>query len=697
MSEISSSHRVEVVPVVLEKHPNADSLSIVQVFGYTVVVKTDDWVGKDKGAYIPPDSIVPDKPEFEFLNGHRRIKAHKFRGIMSQGLLWPVSDEYNIGDEISSQLGIEHYEPPETGLSTYGDIEQGPYEGIVNVVYDLEAWYRYPHIFEDGEQVIISEKLHGCFPLDTRITMFDGSKKTIKNIKENDIILGVNNHGNIVQQKVLKTYKNGKTKIWVKATGKRRSAGRGSNFFSIKATPEHKFYCSNSECANKYKKLSEFKVGDKILYIRSELDLIPIHKQILLGKLLGDGHLHQIKNSAAITWTNCKSDSDYFYWTKNALGKLAELSVKNGRGGFENSQDNLSCNTHFNYQIKKYFSSFYKNKIKIVPDWIYNEITPISMAFWYMDDGSLGSSPGQENTANFAVCGFSELDCSILLFCFQKFGIKANYFKDSNGYSRIRLNSDEAEKFFLLVAPYIPKSMQRKLPERYRGHEGWIPNGQINYKPILVELEIDSIVELKENRMRYDLETENHNYFANSILVHNCNWRGTFYNNRMWVGSRRQWKKENKNTVWWKVLEQNPWIEEFCRENEGQFLYGEVYGWIQNLRYGHNRNEFSFKAFDILDPQGLKWMNAWDFYHTSFYKLNQTDGSNDEIKIQRVPLIYEGAYSEEKVRELISGKSLIADHMREGIVIRPFCERWNQEIGRVHLKAVSAEYLSKEK
>jgi hypothetical protein len=49
-----STHRVEIVPVNLEPHPNADTLSIVRVFdGYTCVVRTADWEGVPFAAYIP--------------------------------------------------------------------------------------------------------------------------------------------------------------------------------------------------------------------------------------------------------------------------------------------------------------------------------------------------------------------------------------------------------------------------------------------------------------------------------------------------------------------------------------------------------------------------------------------------------------------------------------------------------------------
>ncbi|MGH9759840.1 MAG: hypothetical protein ACREAC_03250 [Blastocatellia bacterium] len=83
-----STHKVEVVPVVLERHPNADTLSVVKVFGgYTVCVRTVDFKDGDLGAYIPPDSVVDSsRPEFAFLAGHERIKVKRLRGIVSMGL-----------------------------------------------------------------------------------------------------------------------------------------------------------------------------------------------------------------------------------------------------------------------------------------------------------------------------------------------------------------------------------------------------------------------------------------------------------------------------------------------------------------------------------------------------------------------------------------------------------------------------------
>lgn len=165
---VKSTHKVEVVPVSLEPHPNADSLSIVRIFGYTVLVRTADWVGKDRGAYIVPDSVVDTtRPEFLFLEGHSRIKVKKLRGVMSQGLLIPAPEGAQIGDDVAELLGVTRYEPPVPGEAGKrggyfigGEVAKGP--DVVAYKYDVDAWRRYRHLFVDGEEVVATEKVHGA-------------------------------------------------------------------------------------------------------------------------------------------------------------------------------------------------------------------------------------------------------------------------------------------------------------------------------------------------------------------------------------------------------------------------------------------------------------------------------------------------------------------------------------------------------
>jgi len=154
-------HTCDVVEVALEPHSNADSLSLVMVGDYQCVVKTDDWKDGDLAVYIPPDSVVPETKEFEFLGKHRRIKARKLRGEWSVGLLVPAPPGAVVGDDLMEQLGIVHYEPPLHGkFSAGGDNTSAP-SGIFPK-YDVHNFKKYSELFKDGEEVVATEKIHGA-------------------------------------------------------------------------------------------------------------------------------------------------------------------------------------------------------------------------------------------------------------------------------------------------------------------------------------------------------------------------------------------------------------------------------------------------------------------------------------------------------------------------------------------------------
>ena len=160
----------------LEKHPNADSLSIVKVFDYPVIVRTEDWKIGDKAVYVPTDTTVPNREPFTFLFkegevGRARIKAKKLRGIFSMGLLVPTPGEFsvvrnNVGDNLANYLGIEKYEPP---VHFTSDAAPAPV-GDIPKYTDIEHLRRYRHLLE-GKQVIVTEKIHGT---NARYVRIDG-------------------------------------------------------------------------------------------------------------------------------------------------------------------------------------------------------------------------------------------------------------------------------------------------------------------------------------------------------------------------------------------------------------------------------------------------------------------------------------------------------------------------------------------
>lgn len=178
----------------IEKHPNADNLSITQIDtesgpGYPVIIKTGDFKEGDFAAYIPVDSIVPDTEEWAFLKGHRRIKARKLRGIFSMGLLCPLPPgDWRKEGELQKALGITKY-VPEAEQETPNDLWTGPKIKGWGPIYwakklyyywkfgrpkvtgtpkfpfpeytDIEGMRKWKNILEEGEEVVISEKIHG--------------------------------------------------------------------------------------------------------------------------------------------------------------------------------------------------------------------------------------------------------------------------------------------------------------------------------------------------------------------------------------------------------------------------------------------------------------------------------------------------------------------------------------------------------
>jgi len=103
----------------IEKHPNADTLSIVNVFGgYPCIIRTGDFKEGDIASYIPVDMLVPNTPTFAFLfvNSKRttlRVQAKRLRGIFSMGILVPAPKDTVVNDDVTDVLNITKWEPEE--------------------------------------------------------------------------------------------------------------------------------------------------------------------------------------------------------------------------------------------------------------------------------------------------------------------------------------------------------------------------------------------------------------------------------------------------------------------------------------------------------------------------------------------------------------------------------------------------------
>ena len=725
----NSTHRVEVFRVgQIDKHPNADKLEVMHVFdAYQAIVRKGDYKVGDLACYIPPDNILPDKPEYAFLKGHFRIRVTKLRGIVSQGLVLPAPIGSNVGDDVSAQLGVTHYVPQFNSRShgaggggNQGEMVADP--PVTGPNYDIDSWFRYASLMEQDEMnvglVELTEKLHGCVAANTSILMADGSTETISALvnqqRLGEEVLGVDSNGNIVPTKILNLFNNGTTEDWMNVQGTRHGCGRGSSYLSLYVTPNHEFFCPTNKTYLSADKLSP---GTEVLLYRSEYILSPVQRSILLGKMLGDGSLSYNEHSASLEFGHKTEHQAYVEWTMQGLSTLGAPGRDYQTSGFGTPM--VRARTIQRAEVFDYLKDFVDGDKKRVPSWIVDEITPLSLAFWYMDDGSLAHHENQEDRACFAVCNFSKGDCDVLIQALKKFNIEAIYY-ETGSYPRLRINAESAEMLFLLIAPYIPPIMQYKLPLRYRGHNGWLPSSTTEFRPVLTKQTIVSTKQVTHPKgtgssIKYDLETGTHNFFANGVLVHNSNTRASYQEGKFWMGSRNHFRRHDKNTLYWRVFYANPWLKRLCRNNPGYVIYGETYGNIQDLKYGMPQSE-DFRVFDIwTGTRFLDWfektlqmekaMKPTFWEKVRFFVCNYFNANTKIIGIpiddwhdHYVPILYIGMYSREIIEQYMNGNSTIpgAIHMREGVVIKPFRELWHPHIGRLVLKAVSPDYLGRD-
>jgi RNA ligase (TIGR02306 family) len=170
-----STLAVEVCSVdKIEPIEKADSLELLYVKGWCCVAQKDAFKVGDLCVYFPIDSILTEELENRIfgleskirLEKHR-IRTIKLRGQISQGLVTKFDTlgitPRKLGDDLTKELGVTKHEPP---------LRTGPQSNIkqaskkqVNPLFrkytDIENFKNHVTVFEEGEQVSITEKVHG--------------------------------------------------------------------------------------------------------------------------------------------------------------------------------------------------------------------------------------------------------------------------------------------------------------------------------------------------------------------------------------------------------------------------------------------------------------------------------------------------------------------------------------------------------
>lgn len=164
--------KIEVVQIEsVTAHPNADKLDLITLIGmgYQVITGKGNLEVGDLAFYFPIDSVIPDVWVQEFNIGayySKKLRATKLRGIFSEGLLIKVDVQHrlfnhkiSVGDDYTEYFGVTKY-VPQYSRGTHGGGSHSGYVGEQRFP-SPEHIKKYKDIFVDGEEVVITEKIHG--------------------------------------------------------------------------------------------------------------------------------------------------------------------------------------------------------------------------------------------------------------------------------------------------------------------------------------------------------------------------------------------------------------------------------------------------------------------------------------------------------------------------------------------------------
>lgn len=187
---------------------------------------------------------------------------------------------------------------------------------------------------------------------------------------------------------------------------------------------------------------------------------------ILIGLILGDGHLTSFKGASRQSRLDMKCDDKnlaYLRWLYRQLKPLGVSDLKPKKNYHQHR-----FYTKASREVGELRRLFYPKGKKIVPKEIKNILkNPLSLAIWYQDDGTLDCRSKYHYNAMFATHCFSFNGCRLLAEALKEnFDLDVRVCKcrmrDKIRY-RLYITSPSMAHFVGLIKPYINPCFRYKI------------------------------------------------------------------------------------------------------------------------------------------------------------------------------------------------------------------------------------------
>lgn len=191
---------------------------------------------------------------------------------------------------------------------------------------------------------------------------------------------------------------------------------------------------------------------------------------ILIGSLLGDGHMEKDGEGSRFTFYQGKKNGEYLLWLHK---RLFELGYCKQELPLIQTRLDLNGELRYHYRLRTFtysslnwiYEAFYINGRKVFPPFIGEYLSAEALAIWIMDDGT---QPKTKNKGlRFSSHNFLLTECK-----FMQEILKKNYDLDTTlhkitGTVPLRYNiyvvKSSMDKLIRIVKPYIHPTMLYKL------------------------------------------------------------------------------------------------------------------------------------------------------------------------------------------------------------------------------------------
>lgn len=185
-------------------------------------------------------------------------------------------------------------------------------------------------------------------------------------------------------------------------------------------------------------------------------------QEIALGSLLGDAYLRPSGNSYALSFTHGEKQKAYLEWKLREFENfVATKDFYVNRRKFRGNDPTYSFSTITHPFLLELHQLCYPNGGKRVSQAWLELLSPLSLAVWYMDDGSRNR---RYKTVTLCTNSFSyEEHVTMVEYFLSRYGIEPKIEPRRNGQFSLRINASQSGAFLSVVSPYIPDCMRYKI------------------------------------------------------------------------------------------------------------------------------------------------------------------------------------------------------------------------------------------